>query len=93
MVRNRDQTEQLMGGHVLISQRPIRCPIHSPSDHDNEIHDVPGVSQVAVAVEDEAQGQDLQGRLHREDGQEVGFGLLLSTEKENDYQLSSLSPT
>ena len=48
-----------------------------PRDDDNEIHDVPRISEVAALVKDEPVGQDLGDHLHREDGHEHGLELLL----------------
>lgn len=43
----------------------------SPGHHDEEVHDVPDVAQIGAAVEDEAEGEDLEARLDAEDPEEV----------------------
>lgn len=43
----------------------------SPRHHDKEVHDVPDVAQVGAAVEDEAEGDNLEARLDAEDPEEV----------------------
>lgn len=43
----------------------------SPGHHDEEVHDVPDVAQIGAAVEDEAEGKDLEARLDAEDPEEV----------------------
>ena len=48
-----------------------------PWHNDNKVHDVPGVPQVRVWVEDEAHGNDLGAHLHGEDPEEVGLQLVL----------------
>ena len=48
-----------------------------PRHNDNKVHDVPGVPQVRVWVEDEAHGNDLGAHLHGEDPEEVGLQLVL----------------
>lgn len=45
-----------------------------PGDDDEEIHDVPDVAQIGAAMEDEAEGQDLEARLDAEYGEEVDLG-------------------
>ena len=44
-----------------------------PCDHDDEVHDVPHVSEVASRVKDKALGKDLQAGLNGENAQEVGL--------------------
>ena len=56
---------------------PTQPPTHSPRDHDDEVHDVPHVPEVAARVEHEALREDLEARLDREDAQEVGLGRFL----------------
>lgn len=46
---------------------------HLPGHHDEEIHDVPDVAQIGAAVEDEAEGEDLEARFDAEDPEEVDF--------------------
>ena len=48
-----------------------------PRDDDNKVHDVPGVPEVGVRMEDEAHGHDLGDHLHGEDAHEVRLQLLL----------------
>ena len=48
-----------------------------PWHNDNKVHDVPGVPQIRVWVEDEAHGNDLGAHLHGEDPEEVGLQLVL----------------
>ena len=60
--------------------------VYSPRDHDDEVHDVPHVSEVAARVENEALRQYLEARLHREYAQEVGLGRLLKRQKRQDRQ-------
>ena len=44
-----------------------------PRDHHYEVHDVPHVPEVAAPVQDQTQGQDLQGGLHCKYTKEVHF--------------------
>ena len=48
-----------------------------PWNDDDEVHDVPGVSEVAALVQDEPVGQDLGGHLHRKDCHEHGLQFFL----------------
>lgn len=43
----------------------------SPGHHNEEVHDVPNVAQIGAAVEDEAEGEDLEAGLDAEDPEEV----------------------
>lgn len=56
-------------------QSPRR--IDSPTEHHNEIHDVPPIAKVGAFMEYEAQGDDLDSRLQTEHPNEVRLGLLL----------------
>lgn len=51
--------------------RESRSVLPSPGHHDEEIHDVPDVAQIGAAVEDEAEGEDLEARFDAEDPEEV----------------------
>ena len=51
--------------------------INLPRHNDNKVHDVPGIPQIRVRVEDEAHGNDLGAHLHGEDPEEVGLQLVL----------------
>ena len=51
--------------------------IKLPRHNDNKVHDVPGIPQIRVRVEDEAHGNDLGAHLHGEDPEEVGLQLIL----------------
>ncbi len=53
-----------------------------PRDDNHKVHDVPGVSEVGVGVEDEAHGDDLGAHLHREDAHEDRLQLLQLTERQ-----------
>lgn len=60
-----DEGRSFTGGHISVR--------FSPGHHDEEIHDIPDVAQVGAAVEDEAEGEDLEARLDAEDPEEVHF--------------------
>ena len=49
-----------------------------PWDHHDEIHDVPGVPEIGVRVEDETHGDNLGAHLHCEDSHEVRLEFLLN---------------
>ena len=59
--------------------------LHSPRDDDDEVHDVPHVSEIAARVQDEALRQNLEARLHRENAQKVGLGRLLHQKMEGNH--------
>ena len=71
-----NQEKVLVGAFSMIIQlrRLIVCTTtkdighdrDSPRDHDHEVHDVPHVAEVAAAVQQQPQRQDLQGGLHGE---------------------------
>jgi len=44
-----------------------------PGDNDDEVHDVPHVSQVAAGMEDEPLSQNFQTRFHSENTKEIGL--------------------
>ena len=50
---------------------------HSPTEHDDEVHDVPAVPQVGAFVENKAEGQQLDPGLEAEDPDEVRLCFLL----------------
>lgn len=52
-------------------------PSDSPGEDNNEVHDVPSVSQVGVLVEGKAEGQDLYSRLEAEDADEIRLCVIL----------------
>lgn len=62
------QNGRKMMGEYLVRKINVRS---SPGHHDEEVHDVPDVAQVGAAVEDEAEGEDLQARLDAEDREEI----------------------
>ena len=67
-------------GHIGNSRgerRQGQASHYSPGYDDDEVHDVPGVAEVAALVADEPVGQDLHRHLHREDAHEHRLQLLL----------------
>lgn len=52
-------------------------PSDSPGENNNEVHDVPSVSQVGVLVEGKAEGQDLYSGLETEDADEIRLCVIL----------------
>jgi len=44
-----------------------------PCNDNDEVHDIPCVSQVTATVKNKAQGQNFQGRLNSKNAQEIGL--------------------
>ena len=74
-----------IGKYLVTScfQKSYYVNIHRslPRHNHNKVHDVPGISEVRVRMEDEAHGHDLGAHLHGEDPEEVGLQLVLGSKK------------
>ncbi len=66
--------------------RAIKCFL--PWNHDDKVHDVPGVSQVAALVQDEAVGENLHHHFHREDAHEHRLQFFLQSQREQNNKYS-----
>ncbi len=61
--------------YYLNNEKESLCHVNVlPGDNDDEVHDVPHVSQVTAGMEDEPLSQNFQTRFHSENTKEIRLG-------------------